>query len=62
LELKKKLLPLAALVGAALVIEFDLSVRLVFKVDLMVGILTWLSGCPYFLCSSIKHRKRFEGP
>ncbi len=56
----RKLIPFAGLLGAAFVIYADLVVRLVFKVDLRVGILTSLMGGPFFLYLLIKYRKRFE--
>ena len=56
----RKLIPLAGLLGAVLVIYADLLVRLIIKVDLKIGILTSLLGGPFFLYLLIKHRKRFE--
>lgn len=56
----RKLIPLAGLLGAVLVIYADLLVRLIIKVDLKIGILTALLGGPFFLYLLIKHRKRFE--
>lgn len=56
----RKLIPLAGLLGAAFVVYADLLVRLVFQIDLRVGILTSLLGGPFFLYLLIKHRKRFE--
>jgi len=56
----RKLIPLAGLLGAALVIYADLLVRLIIKVDLKIGILTSLLGGPFFLYLLIKYRKRFE--
>lgn len=56
----RKLIPFAGLLGAVFVIYADLLVRLVFKVDLKIGILTSLMGGPFFLYLLVKHRKRFE--
>jgi iron complex transport system permease protein len=56
----RKLIPIAGLLGAVLVIYADLFVRLVVKMDLKVGILTSLMGGPFFLYLLVKHRKRFE--
>jgi iron complex transport system permease protein len=56
----RKLIPLAGLLGAVLVIYADLFVRAVVKVDLRVGVLTSLMGGPFFLYLLIKHRQRFE--
>lgn len=56
----RKLIPFAGLLGAIFVVYADLMVRLVFKVDLKIGILTSLMGGPFFLYLLIKHRKRFE--
>jgi len=56
----RKLIPFAGLLGAAFVIYADLVVRLVFRVDLKIGILTSLMGGPFFLYLLIKYRKRFE--
>lgn len=56
----RKLIPFAGLLGAAFVIYADLMVRLIFKVDLKIGILTSLMGGPFFLYLLIKYRNRFE--
>jgi iron complex transport system permease protein len=56
----RKLIPVAGLLGAVLVIYADLFVRLVIKMDLKVGILTSLMGGPFFIYLLIKYRKRFE--
>jgi iron complex transport system permease protein len=56
----RKLIPFAGLLGAAFVIYADLMVRLIFRVDLKIGILTSLMGGPFFLYLLIKYRKRFE--
>jgi iron complex transport system permease protein len=56
----RKLIPLAGLLGAVLVIYADLLVRLIIKADLKIGILTSLLGGPFFLYLLIKYRKRFE--
>ncbi|MCD6352600.1 MAG: iron ABC transporter permease [Proteobacteria bacterium] len=56
----RKLIPFAGLLGAVFVIYADLFVRLIFKVDLKIGILTSLMGGPFFLYLLVKYRKRFE--
>jgi iron complex transport system permease protein len=56
----RKLIPIAGLLGAVLVIYADLFVRLVIRTDLKVGILTSLMGGPFFIYLLIKYRNRFE--
>lgn len=54
-----KLLPLAALAGAALLMLADLGVRLLYTQgqELKLGVLTSLVGAPFFLALILKSRK-----